>query len=703
MDAGRGITLPSNSALSEELDFTSYDDPEDMKDDLEDLKEDSLERIAARMNQRLENIQDSKALHQRKAVYRQRLARLSASLDNFLAPLLGSGTELEEIEASMEERVESWWSSFSSSDIGHADSQVQWETEVESDGSTPGFDGLSGEASAALVDEFGNRWSISAYRNSELESVETSTIGRSESGQEFEFQSRDGFRVIVFNRESRFHLKHLIRSKSDINGSVEVDAQLSADLMSEVQSALDSYAGPGGSGVTVNRADLTVDAHGEGSVQGQLHTESEIGLDIIEQERGVHLVLPVAETSTGGKLVLETGVKQRVDVVAFRLMSSRAYGNYSANGTATVNSTLDSSTSVNPSGLPAGIPISYLPASATTVDRVDSRQDNFSDSTSGSGSVDIKQELENNGIPTSVSSRREYILVPVGIGFYGSGGSHIRLLVDLKPERIGQPLVIRGPKNAAEVNKYLGMIGGAQLDGELRGNFDAFSILAGFNTGFKTVEIGLGEVTGDDQAISAPLHAHAQIYFGVETDSLSIRQTNTVRYDVNKAVGSAHLEVVKQFDSGWSLGFMTGYEKHISVHGLPEYTRSDQISGSRDASHTLPQGVVSGTANYTAGHDTVVNEGATGYTDVNKIPAKVVLGIPVSSSDDFLISGQTTFSDGNESQRMQLEKAGGGLGWQRRMENGSFQVEANAFQDYSTVEATGRPQVGFGLSIGGTF
>lgn len=264
IDAGRGITLPSNSALSEELDFTSYDDPEDMKDDLEDLKEDSLERIAARMNQRLENIQDSKALHQRKAVYRQRLARLSASLDNFLAPLLGSGTELEEIEASMEERVESWWSSFSSSDIGHADSQVQWETEVESDGSTPGFDGLSGEASAALVDEFGNRWSISAYRNSELESVETSTIGRSESGQEFEFQSRDGFRVIVFNRESRFHLKHLIRSKSDINGSVEVDAQLSADLMSEVQSALDSYAGPGGSGVTVNRADLTVDAHGEG-------------------------------------------------------------------------------------------------------------------------------------------------------------------------------------------------------------------------------------------------------------------------------------------------------------------------------------------------------------------------------------------------------------------------------------------------------
>jgi|GEM_PF-2465992 len=189
----------------------------------------------------------------------------------------------------------------------------------------------------------------------------------------------------------------------------------------------------------------------------------------------------------------------------------------------------------------------------------------------------------------------------------------------------------------------------------------------------------------------------------LKEDSLSIRQTNTVRYDVNKAVGSAHLEVVKQFDSGWSLGFITGFEKHISVHGLPEYTRSYQFSGSRGVSHSLPQGVVSGTANYTAGHDTVVNEGATGYTDVNKIPAKVVLGVPASSSDNFLISGQTTFSDGNESRRMQLEKAGGGLGWQRRMENGSFQVEANAFQDYSTVETTGRPQMGFGLSIGGMF
>ena len=41
MDAGRGITLPPNSELSEELDFTSYQDPDDMKDDVEDLKEDN--------------------------------------------------------------------------------------------------------------------------------------------------------------------------------------------------------------------------------------------------------------------------------------------------------------------------------------------------------------------------------------------------------------------------------------------------------------------------------------------------------------------------------------------------------------------------------------------------------------------------------------------------------------------------------------
>jgi len=558
----------------------------------------------------------------------------------------------------------------------------------------PDFGAISRDSVLANPSSTQTGVSVGGSYHTEKDSIESSDISRTDARFSASFEHSSGLKIIVFDHTSEFRLQHVLNFNSKIKGNFTANATGSAELMDStleaIQSQIDQYA-PGQGQITGGRASFQADAQGD--VEGEISGTAVMDLAIKEMERGVHVAIPLAGSPGKSQLVFETGVKQRTDFVVLRLASAnlvakaRAQASVSGNIRGEVDAT---------ASLPNAFPFPYSPPAISSTF---SHEENFDESwsRSGSASVDLKDELQKAGVPTSLRSEQTYYVIPVGIGFYSRNGSKIRLLVDLKPERIMKPLRLNAPTDLQKANEALSMISAARLEAEGRVDFDSFTWLAGLNAHFRTVEVSLREATGDEQAVALPMHAGIQIYTGVETDSWGVKLIGEAKFDINRAHAGGLIEIRKSWENGMSLGVLTGYQKHIRLYGVPELSRSDTFSGSfqESSSNSYGSGQVSG--NYQVSHNSILNEGQKGYETYNAIPVAAMLSAPMGDGTG-IIHGRAVFTDHND--KFEVHKAGGGLGYEFAGKKSKVYVGASAYKTYPTTDQEqGSVQGGLDLGI----
>jgi|GEM_PF-1895504 hypothetical protein len=562
----------------------------------------------------------------------------------------------------------------------------------------PDFSAIEKDSVLADPATTGTGFKVGGSYKTESDTVESSEIKR--SGHEFSasFQHESGIKIIVFDRSSEFRLSHILDFDSKIQGSFTANAQGSAKLVDSslqaIQDQIDAHA-PGAGSITGGRASFTADA--EGTLDGTVKGSANLDLSIKELERGIHVAIPLVGKPGGSQLVFETGFRQRTDFVVLKIASASLVAKAKARASVTGNAQADIDYEINGGALPNAFPFPYSPSISGTAHVERDFQENWSDQRSAS--VDLKSEMEKAGIPTELRSQRTYYVIPVGLGFYSKNGSKIRLLVDLKPERMMKPLKLNAPADLQKANEALSMISSARLEAEGRANFDSFTWLAGLNANFRTVEVSLEDVTGDDQAAVLPLHAGIQLYTGIQTKSWGVKLIGEAKYNINHAHAGGMVEINKSWQNGMTLGVITGYQKHIRAYGVPELRRSDTFTGNFDRSVANPHGSAQVNGNYEASHDSVVNEGQKGWQTYNAIPIEAMLTAPVGNGTG-IVHGKAVFTDQDE--KFKIQQAGGGVGYETAGDKVRYYFGASA---YKTYPSNGNQEGGMagGIDLGLSF
>ena len=558
-------------------------------------------------------------------------------------------------------------------------------------------------------DEHGTEYRLSESFRANSTDFAYSSSRNLEGERKLEIATQGGLKVVVFDRKSRYYLRNIIKTKTtfdgtatvnahaDFNGNAshreeyEVDGQMASDLLDEAlgrlknqfpnySGAIDMGGAQGNQAINNAVSDVnpivaegnanvngSVDLLGRGNINGEINGLGIVDVNMFQDERGVVVALPVVETSKGSRLVFETGLKERVDVLVVSLVAARVNGSATAS-TGNVDVNVNGQTNVDATVSSGGKPLANY-SNAFPFEYSGSANPGISHTYNHS--IDGVQTLQNQGIKTTAGSKQTYLVVPIGIGFYTTNGSKIRLLVDLKPQRLNQPLHFRAPQKESDLNNLVtNAIAGAELEAEGRVNFDSFTILAGLNASFRTFEVNLQEFTGNETVTSVPVNAHVQVYTGFQTRKTSVRLIAEAEAKMLEGHAGGYLEVKRRMDNGWSFGVMTGYEKHVIFTGIPEMRHSGTITGSSNhdfsgsGSNQYGSYGYSGTAggNYAINHSTVVNEGERGFKTYSSVPLDLVLEKSLDNGGTAYGRGNVVFVD--EAQKdWQFERAGLGGGY----------------------------------------
>jgi hypothetical protein len=524
-----------------------------------------------------------------------------------------------------------------------------------------------------------------------------------------------GFKITVFKKEDGYFLRNILKAHTSIDANADLQANAVANVSGSKDFEIDSDAASSllGTLMDVNlkgsaglngqaRANLS----GTGNLNAGIDTNAVVDLNVIQKEQGFLAAIPLYQGENGSKVIFETGVKQRTDFVVLSLVSANAVANYNYSGNANLGVEAEGELNTTVTGTAGGASLpSYSNAYPFNYNG------NHSRSTSGSGSLsaDLKQAVENEGIKTSYGSSSTYLVIPVGIGYYSENGSRIRFMVDLKPERMNQPLHFRAPQSEEDLNEFfLNAFGGAKLDMDGRFDFDSFTILAGLNASFKTFEVNLSDVTGNDTNVTAPGELHLRVYTGVETDRTSVLLIVEAEAKLLEAKGAAYLDIRHRMDNGWSFGVLTGYEKHVEFTGVPEMRYGGNIPGSTSMSTSgagSQNGVDydyngQGTVNYNVNHNTVLNEGEKGYREYNQIPLTLMLAKADAGGSTIYGRGSAVFVDQNDG-RFRVNQVGGGVGYiSEESSSGKVKrwgVNADVYHDRGLI---GEQDPSFGVGVG---
>ena len=599
-------------------------------------------------------------------------------------------------------------------------------------------------------DEHGTEYRLSENFRANSSDFNYSSSRNFEGERKLEIATQGGLKVVVFDRKSRYYLRNIIKTKTTIDGTAtvdahadfnasashreeyEVDGQMASDMLDDALSRLKqqfpNYSGAiDMGGASGNRAiddavsevnpivaeghvngNGSVDLLGRGNINGQVNGLGVVDVNMFQDERGVVVALPVVETSKGSRLVFETGLKERIDVLVVSLVAARVDASLTGS-TGNFDTNISGQTNVDASVSAGGKPVASY-ANAFPFDYSGSKNPGLSHTFNHS--LDGVQTLQNQGIRTTAGSKQRYLVVPIGIGFYAANGSKIRLLVDLKPQRLNQPLHFRAPQKESDLNNLVtNAIAGAELEAEGRANFDSFTILAGLNASFRTFEVNLQEFTGNETVTSIPVHAHVQVYTGFQTRKTSVRLIAEAEAKMLEGRAGGYLEVKRRLDNGWSFGVMTGFEKHIIYTGVPEMSHSGNINGttSRDfsgsGSNQYGNYGYDGTAvaNYNVAHSTVVNPGEQGYKTYNAVPVNVVLEKSLGNGGSAYGRGNVVFVD-EQQNNWQFERAGLGGGYVSPVRENRFikawNVGAEAFYTEGNMHNQGSD---YGAAIYGGF
>lgn len=433
-----------------------------------------------------------------------------------------------------------------------------------------------------------------------------------------------GLKITVFNREDSFALRNILHARTNINANAQGNAQINAEAQASAQYSytvdsdiasdlLDQALTAEAYGMIQASAKADGQAHISMNLDAELDTKAIIDLHMKQKERGFLIAVPLLGSDTGSRLVLETGVKKRTDVAVLHLISAQvAYSgqvNISADAGYSVSGEVEADAGVNvgdhQTGFTNAHPFQY------------SGHYGFEHNAGTAGHVDAADILHKVGAKTSFRSEQEYLIIPVGIGFYAENGSKLRLMVDLKPERMNQPLHFRAPQSEADLNNFfLNAIGGAELEAEGRVNLDSFTVLAGLNASFKTFEVNLKDATGNDSIATLPVHAKVQVYTGVETENTSVKLIAEAEAKLAQGHIGGYIELKQRLNNGWSFGVLTGYEKHIEFTGIPENRFYNSINGS----HSIGNSGTGGFGTSPINGSYAYNANANGNYEPNSLP-----------------------------------------------------------------------------------
>lgn len=685
-----GVTIPENLSIPPSIQSPnlSHEDWLAQKTDIESNKTELFKDLANKLDQMIQDNPD--LLDKVKDGINGLnfgLGDLNSQIDNEISSWIQKEKDkaLSDLEEQLQKKMDDWLDQ-AENKLNNATNDLPAEfrgPNTYEAAELPSFENYEIHTEIGVSDGNGGKLTLKNDDVKQSIDIESSQERKTFKNTSLSYENQNGFKVMIYQQEKGFYLRHLLTADTKIKGSFNVNANAAANMIDDANSALASNPH-----VNVSQADINANLQANGNLDADIKTKAEIDLNIITKEKGIVFAIPVAESKSGSKLILETGIKQRVDfvVVSLRSMKVSASGKFSGQGTVDANASITGQ--VNP---PNGFNFN-LPSQ--------SHQQNVNESASvnesATGSVDVKKELQDRNIKTAYGSKSTYYVVPVGIGFYSSNGSKVRLLVDLKPERINKPLNLDAPKNIAEANKVLSMISGAQLEADGRLDFQAFTILAGLNASFKTIEVKLDDVGMTNQGVALPHEARAELYLGVETESFHLKASALAELELNKGKGGAYLEATKRFDSGFTLGVMAGYEKHAHAYGAPEFKHSDTITGSKSFSQAYKQGSASGTADYTLQHDTVVNEGQNGYRVYDAIPVSVMMSAPVGKGELFGGGGATLSNQ--DSNSFVVADAFGTAGYRQDR----WSVSAGATRSFAT-DTSPTPYNSFVLGAGVTF
>jgi hypothetical protein len=504
----------------------------------------------------------------------------------------------------------------------------------------PGFDQINSsyENNHHSYESDGTRVNIDQTTNTDSEAYNDQNIQTYSTSHSAEIQMENGVKISIFDRQQGYTLQSVITAKTDISASGT--ANLNGSFSDTFSIA------PGFSAVVDSALSANVDL----SANATVDTKADVALSVLQSEKGMLIALPLSQSKKDdSEIILETGIKQRTDYAVFRIVNMKS--SYAASGTASM-----SSASAN--GTVNGIPFSYTapyPVSMTQT---------------RSGDVDTMAALNESGTKTSFGSKSTYYVIPVGIGFYGDNGSKIRFLVDLKPERINKSLSFKLPKSEKDLeNFFTNAIGGAQLEADGRLDFDGFTVLAGLNTSFRTFEVNLQDITGNDTDITAPSEVHVNTYLGFETRDIKVRLIAEANARVTQADAGAYIELQHSFDNGWTFGILTGFQKRL----LAQVPETSIAGSSYPISASGPSGSgTSGSGSYsyssdasgTISHDgTTINEGKSAVQEYNVVPVDVMVSGKVSSDTSLIVKGSAEFiNDPLQNSQYKLDSAGGGLG-----------------------------------------
>jgi hypothetical protein len=581
-------------------------------------------------------------------------------------------------------------------------------------------------------DNFHLRTKTEATHNDNLEFTAEHETGGAGSAHKFSSSQTDytqssftikhgsGLKITVFNREDSFALRNILHARTNISASAQGNAQINAEAQAGAQ-----YSYTVDSDIASELLDqaLTAEAYGivrasaraDGQAQvsmnldAELDTKAVIDLHMKQKERGFLIAIPLIGSDTGSRLVLETGIKKRTDIAVLRLISAQvAYSgqvNVSAEAGYNVSGEIESEVGVNVGGQTTGFtnahPFQY------------SGRYGFEHSAGTAGSVDAGDILNKVGVKTSFRSEQEYLIIPVGIGFYTENGSKLRLMVDLKPERINQPLHFRAPQSESDLNSFfLNAIGGAELEAEGRVNLDSFTILAGLNASFKTFEVNLKDATGNDSIATLPVHAKVQVYTGVETENTSVKLIAEAEAKLAQGHVGGYIELKQRLNNGWSFGVLTGYEKHVEFTGVPESRFSNSINGSHSIGNSGPGDfgaspmngsyAYNATANgsYGAEQSTILNQGEAGYRTYNAIPVSVMVQKSWENSaaiNSVYGRGHAVISDRDGSFGVQRTGVGAGYSTTNRSTGTGWSVNADVYRESMPGMA---PNMGISAGLG---
>jgi hypothetical protein len=523
-------------------------------------------------------------------------------------------------------------------------------------------------------------------------------------------ENSNGFKITVFQEKQGYYLKNIIRAKTDISAHAEVHGEASANW-----SDMYEVDGPSMSGMFDTALQVQANANANASLDasadfnGTIDTEAEIDLNLVQKERGILMAVPLWNSDeTNARLILETGYKQRTDFMVLKVVKARSTlnGNVSAGYDANLNGQVGGTATGLVNGTPIGSYSNAIPFNYSKSD---------SGSTSVGGSADVLAIARGAGAKTTYGSESSYYVIPVGIGFYSANGSKIRLMVDLKPERMNKPLNFKAPSSVEDLDSFmLNAIGGAALETEGRLNFDSFTLLAGLNANFRTFEVNLKDVTGDDVTTTLPSNVHADFYVGVETQSTDVKLIAEANVRMLEADAGVFVDLKHRFDNGWSFGIVTGFQKKFmpkigetSVDGsnLTNGTY-DGPSGGGNFDGTNGSYNYSSNAAYSADHGgTVINQGnGSGYYDeYNVIPVDLAVQGPLTSNTTLLAGGSAEFVDNlGDSRGYELNKVGGRLGVDYDYGRGNMwgEIQGGAQKrNYGMHDDKYEPYVGVGVGI----